>query len=143
MIQEDSAALFEDADEIIAAACARAQELSKSQRQDVSRIEAEIRELDRKSAGLMQLLVDPDIDPHAKKSISRQVGELEQRREQLHEAMKNLMIEAGDTTDRLARAVRQAMGEARASLVSVQSPAELNRFVARFVGLVEIASDGV
>ncbi len=43
---------------------------------------------------------------------------------------------ATETTDRLGRAVRQALDEAKASLAGIPSPAAFNRFVARFVGLV-------
>jgi chromosome segregation ATPase len=143
IIQEDYAAIFDDADSIIEEVTARAQELSRSQRQDVTRIEAEIRELDRKSGAVMPLLADPEIDAHAKRAISRQLRELEQRREELQGAMGRLAIEAGETTEKLAGAVRQAMDEARASLARVQIPAELNRFVARFVGPIEVRGDGV
>lgn len=87
---------------------AGAQELSRSQRQDMTRIEGEIRELDRKSGALMPLLTDPEVDPHAKWAISRQLGELEQRREELQGVVRTLAIEARETTDKLAAPVRQA-----------------------------------
>ena len=108
----------------------------------MTRIKAEIADLDRKIGMLMGLLVDPETDANAKKAVLRQAGELEQRREQLHGATGRLAEEAGANTEKLAAAIRQAMGEAKASLASLRSPAEFNRFVARFVGSIEVMSDG-
>lgn len=141
-VRMDYDAIFENADEIIAGATERAKELSKSQQENVSRIQVEIGEIDRKTKPLLALLVDPEIDSTAKKAVSRQIGELEQRREQLHEATTRLAREAGETTEKLASAIRQAMDEAKQSLASITSPAEFNRFVARFVGVFEVRSDG-
>jgi hypothetical protein len=133
-VRDDYAAIFEGADEIIAGATARAVELSRSQEQNVTRIEGEIREIDRKVSPLMKLLADPEIEATTKRAISRQIGELEQQRELLHQATVRTARDAGETTERLAAAIRQA----RASLASIVSPAELNRFV----GAIEVQGDG-
>ena len=141
-VRDDYAAIFDDTDAIIAGATQRAKDLSKVQQENVGRIGSEIGELDRKIKSMMALLVDPDIDTNAKKAVSRQMGELEQRREQLHEATGRLAREAGETTERLASAIQQGMREAKASLASITSPAEFNRLAARFVGPIEVRSDG-
>ena len=141
-IRSDYDGIFGDADQIIAGAIQRAKELSKHQQQDVTRIESDVRELDKQIRALMGLLIDPDVDTNAKKSVSRQMGELEQRREQLRDATTRLAREAGENTDKLATAINQAMNEAKASLAGIVSPATFNRFVARFVGNIEILADG-
>jgi DNA invertase Pin-like site-specific DNA recombinase len=142
-IREDFDAIFEGADQLVRAAVERAKELSRSHLQDVTRLRVEIGEIDRRVAGLMTLMTNPDFDASAVKTVSRQVGELGRQRECLHEAMGRLAQEAGETTEKLAAAVKQAMGEARASLAAIAGPAELNRFVDRFVGPIEIRGDGV
>jgi len=121
---------------------ARAEELSKSQQEGITKIKSELATLDKQIRPLVSLLVDPDIDSSAKKTVSRQIGELEQRREQLNGAMGLVAEVATETTERLGRAVRQALDEARALLSSVSSPAEFNRFVARFVGPIVVGGDG-
>ena len=70
------------------------------------------------------------------------IEQLEERREQLQGAMGNVADEASQTTERLAKTIRQVLDEARASLASVATGAELNRFVARFVGQIEVRGDG-
>ena len=143
MIQADYEMIFDDSDGIIDAAIKRMEELSKSQQQDGGRIKGELVEIDRKIGSMMGLMIDPDFDPVAKRALSRQRGELEQRREQLNGAMANLAEAGVENTAKFTRVIRQALEEARASLASITTPAEFNRFVARFVGPVSVGADGV
>lgn len=142
IIRRDFSEIFADSDGIIAAATERAMELSKVQQSDVVRIKGETADLDRKIGSLIVLLVDPEMDPAAKRAIGAQIGELQKRREDLHGAMGRLATEAGETTERLAGAIRQALDEARQSLAGITSAAEFNRWVSRFVGPFELRGDG-
>jgi hypothetical protein len=49
---------------------------------------------------------------------------------------------ANDNTERLARAVRQAFEEARASFGNVAAPEQLNEFVRQHVGEMVVEADG-
>lgn len=141
-MQEVFAAVFDDQDQIIEAATERAKQLSRQQQDGVAQVKRELTEADRKIQSMMNLLTDPDVDKSAKGAISRQVGVLEQKREELHATIGRLATEAGETTERLAVAVRLALEEARKSLAAVRAPAAFNRFVARFVGPFVVCPDG-
>jgi site-specific DNA recombinase len=142
IIKSDYAAIFDDQDDLISSVIGRTKELSKSQQSDVARVKAELAELDKQTKPLLALLTNPDVHPSAISAVSRQIGELEVRRQQMNTAMGRLAQEAGETTEKLADAVRMALEEAKRCLASVSSPAEFNRFVARFVGPFVVAGDG-
>ena len=141
-IREDYAAMFDNVDDVVAVAIQRAMEFSQSQQKEVSRIKSEIVELDRKIARIVDNLVGPDFDASGRRALSQSLGGLQQRREELHHLMGGLAEKAGENTEKLALAIRRALNKAKAALVSVMRPAELNRFVSRFIGQIEVRGDG-
>lgn len=86
--------------------------------------------------------MDPDIEPAAKKAVSRQVGELESEHERLQEALPELADDANDNTARLAGAVSQALAEAQESLAAVATPTEMRDFIEQYVGPMVLTPDG-
>jgi hypothetical protein len=114
----------------------------RTNRGAVRRIGGQLTEIERKVASLTTLLCDPDIDAAAKKAISRQLGEQEAERERLQKATSGLAEEANNGTERLADAVRQALDEAKESLASAATTAELREFVDRWVGPMVLRPDG-
>jgi DNA invertase Pin-like site-specific DNA recombinase len=134
--------LFEDADSIIEEATEEARRLMRKNRGAVRRIGGQLAEIEKKVASLTRLLCDPDIDVAAKKAISRQLGEQEAERERLQKATSELAEEANDGTERLAASVRQALDEAKESLASAATTAELREFVDRWVGPMVLKPNG-
>ena len=134
--------VFEDADSIIEEATEEARRLMRKNRGEVRRIGRQLAEIEKKVASLTRLLCDPDIEPAAKKAISRQLGEQEAERERLQKATSELAEEADDGTERLAAAVRQALDEAKESLASAATSAELREFVDRWVGPMVLKPNG-
>jgi hypothetical protein len=141
-IREDFEGIFADLDVVVEAAVARAQELAGNQREALGEVKTQLADLDKKIGSLMVVMADPDCDAFAKKAILRETGQLERQRELLHGATSRLAEQAGENTEKLAAAVRQALDEARRGLASIVSPAEFNRFVDRFVGPIVVGSDG-
>lgn len=142
VIRRDFAAIFNNTEAIIGAAVERAQELAGNQREALRGVKEEEASLDKKIASLMAVMIDPGFDADAKRAVSRELGNLQRQRELLHVATSRLADQAGENTDKLAAAIRMALVEAKGSLAAIVSPAEFNRFVARFVGPVVIRSDG-
>ncbi len=142
IIQSDYAELFDDSKSVISEAVREAKELSKDQQGRVVGLKAEIAAIDKQLSHKMRLLDDPDIEAGAKRAISRAISELDSQREQLIPAMAQLAKEAGENTDKLAKAVEQALAEARVSLGRISTPAEFNRWVSRFVGPFVVGNDG-
>ena len=134
--------LFEDADSLIEEATAEAKTLVRKNRGEARRIGGQLADIEKKVTSLTRLLCDPEIDPAAKKAISRQLGEQEAERERLQKATSELAEQASDGTERLAGAVRQALDEAKASLASAATTAELREFVDRWVGPMVLRPDG-
>jgi len=66
--------LFEDADSIVEEATKEAQRLVRKNRGEVRRIGGQLADIEKKVASVTRLLCGPDIDPAAKKAISRQLG---------------------------------------------------------------------
>ncbi|GMV98284.1 MAG: hypothetical protein AMXMBFR83_26360 [Phycisphaerae bacterium] len=135
-------AVFDDADSIIRAAVEEARQLTSANRSEMQRLRSQIADLDRRIGAMTRLLVDPDIEPSAKKAVSRQMGELETERERLQKVVAELAQQANDNTARLAAAVRAALDEARASLAAAATPEELRDFVEKYVGPMVLKADG-
>src|SRR5688572_26094443 len=93
-------------------------------------------------AGLTRVLVDPEIDPLAKRSISRQIAECEGKQESLRQALEGVAVQAVDDLDELMAACRQAFLEAKANFAGLMTPAQVNRFVAEVVGPMVVSPDG-
>jgi len=130
-------AIFADADSLIEDAIEEARKLTQSSRGELQRVRAQIGQLDKKIGSMTRLLVDPDaageaqryIDAAAKRAVSRQVGELEAKREWLQQAVAKLANDANGNMGRLAGAVRQALAEAQKSLATVATPTEMRAFI--------------
>ncbi len=108
---------FEDTESLVEDAVEEAQKNLDFNRGQVTRIRAEIKELDATIGRLTRLLTDPDIDLIAKKAISRQLGEMETKREALQQALARTAESANDDMDEFIHAVRQAVLEAKESLI--------------------------
>ena len=87
-------------------------------------------------------MIHPDIDATAKKSLSRQLGGREAKRERFQRGISELTEQANDNTERLAGAVRQALIEARESLDAIVTGSELREIVEQFIGSMVLQSDG-
>lgn len=141
-VQGAMAAVFEDMDGVLEDVAAASREALESSRFETSRIKREIGELDDTMAGLIRVLVDADIEPTTKRSISRQVAECEVRREGLRQALEAVTVQAADDMDSLMSACHQAFLEARADFASLMNPAQTNRFIAEVVGPMLVLPDG-
>jgi hypothetical protein len=111
-------------------------------RGQVSRIQADVKELDQSIGRLTRLLTDAEIDPVAKRAISRQLGDFELKRDALNQAMTRTAQSANDDLDEFIHAVRQAVAEVKASLTAAVTPAKLNRFVEDWIGPIRVDGDG-
>jgi len=136
------ATVFDDAESIITEATAEAEQMMDSNRQEVTRIKGQLAEIDKEIGSLTRLLMDPDMEPAARKAIIRQMGEVETRREQLHGAIAETAERASGTVDRLAQAIRQAFSEAHQSFGSIATPLEMHEFVEQVVGPITLLRSG-
>ncbi len=102
-------AMFEDMDAVLAEAAAMAKETLDLNRNDSDRLKAKIAEQDKLLVGLSRILIDPDIEPLAKKSIARQMAEAESKREQLREALEAVAVRGIANSDGLLADVRSAV----------------------------------
>ena len=92
--------------------------------------------------GLSRILIDPDIEPLAKKSIARQMAEAEGKREQLREALEAVAVRGIANSDDLLKDVRRAFLEAQQNFAGLLTPPRLNRFIEEVAGPMLIMSDG-
>lgn len=134
--------LFQDMDGVLAEASAMAQEALELNRDESDRLKAELAELDKTLTGMSRLLVDPDLEPMAKKSIGRQMGELEIKRDGLRETLETVAVQSVEDADALMEDCRTAFLEAKARFADLATPAELNRFVEEVVGPMVVLPDG-
>lgn len=141
-IQEAMAAVFDDVDGVLAEVAAMAGEALEFNRGETTRLKGEIADADKMLAGLTRLLIDPEIEALAKRSLSRQIAECESRRESLREALASVAVQAVDDMDALMAASRQAFAEAKANFAGLMTPAQVNRFVAEVVGPMRVMRDG-
>jgi len=72
--------------------------------------------------------MDPDIDAAAKRTISREIGDGEARRASIQRALTRLANESNDNGEKLAKAVRQAVEQAKAGLANIVTPGQINDF---------------
>ncbi len=135
-------AVFDDADGVLAEALTVARETLELNRSESNRLRTEVADLDKRLTGLSRLLVDPDIEPMAKRSVARQMAEAEAERETFQLAMEAVAARAMTDADDLAADVRQALSEVRANIAGMATPALLNRFVEEVVGPMLVRKDG-
>ena len=136
------AAVFEDAESIIADAVKEAVKLVESNQDRAKVVRDELAQVDRKIGSLCGLLTDAAIDDGAKGAISRLVADQEAKRQELQDRLGRIGEPATEGTAKIARAVCQAFSEARKGLSAITTPAQLNGFVERFVGPIEVHEDG-
>lgn len=141
-IQGAMSAVFEDMDAVLDEVAVMAREALELNRNESTRLKAEMAEIDKSLAGLSRVLVDPDIEPLAKRSIARQLAEHEQKRESLRGALESVAVQAVEDMDELMASSRQAFMEAKANFAGLMSPAQVNRFVAEVVGPMLVLPDG-
>ena len=134
--------LFDNADTLVEDVLREARKVADANRGEVQRVRGQMAEIDKKIGPMMRLLADPDIDATAKKAISRQLGELESERERLLALSVEVAEQASEDTDRLAKSVRRALDEARETLATAATPAELRDFIEQFVGPMVLKPDG-
>lgn len=141
-IQAAMSAVFDDMDGVLDEVATMAQEALELNRSESTRIGREIAEIDKTLADLTRLLVDPEIEKLAKRSISRQIAEHEAKREDLRGALDSVATQAVSDMDDLMTDCRQAFLEAKANFAGLMSPAQMNRFVAEVVGPMVVHPDG-
>ena len=135
-------AMFEDMDAVLAEAAAMAKETLDLNRNESDRIKAQMAEQDKLLVGLSRILIDPDIEPLAKKSIARQMAEAESKREQLREALEAVAVRGIANSDDLLADVRGAFLEARQNFAGLLTPPQLNRFIEEVAGPMLVLPDG-
>jgi hypothetical protein len=96
--------VFDDIDAMVEAAVAEAEQLAQTHRHQADHARAELDQVDRESASIASLLVDPDVlaEPMAKKAILRKSAEIEARREMLQASLAKIMEQTNANTDRLS-----------------------------------------
>jgi site-specific DNA recombinase len=135
-------AMFEDMDAVLAEAAAMARETLDLNRNESERLKAQMAEQDKLLVGLSRILIDPDIEPLAKKSIARQMAEAESKREQLREALEAVAVRGIANSDDLLADVRSAFLEARQNFAGLLTPPQLNRFIEEVAGPMLVLPDG-
>lgn len=136
------ASMFEDMDSVLSEAAEIARETLELNRNESDRIKAQMAEQDKLLQGLSRLLIDPDIEPMAKKSISRQMADAEGKREELRQALEAVAVRAVADADDLLGDCRQAFLEAKANFAGLLTPPQLNRFIEEVVGPMLVLPDG-
>jgi hypothetical protein len=106
----------------LAEAAAMAKETLDLNRNESDRLKAQMAEQDKLLVGLSRILIDPDIEPLAKKSIARQMAEAESKREQLREALEAVAVRGIANSDDLLADVRSAFLEARQNFAGLLTP---------------------
>jgi site-specific DNA recombinase len=135
-------AMFDDVDAVLGEAAAMAKEVLDLNRNESDRLKAQIAEQDKLLTGLSRVLIDPDIEPLAKKSIARQMAEAEGKREQLRQTLESVAVQAVVNSDNLLADVRRAFLEAKQNFAGLLTPPQLNRFIEEVAGPMLILSDG-
>ncbi len=142
-ISEAFAAVFDDTDAIVKEAVRRAEEVVATNKQESGRLRQELRAVIKECDTCIRLLSDAEIEPMAKKAISRKLGEYEAKRDRLQASLDGLTESANDNTERLALTIRRLLDEARVSFSNIASPIQLNAFVREHLGEVRVGADGV
>ncbi len=135
-------AMFEDMDAVLAEAMAMAKDVLDLNRTESDRLKTQIGEQDKLLVGLSRILIDPDIEPLAKKSIARQMAEAEGKREQLREALESVAVQSVTDSDNLLVDVRRAFLEAKQNFAGLLTPPQMNRFIEEVAGPMLILADG-
>ncbi len=133
-VQGAMTAVFEDMDGVLAEAASLARESLDLNRSESTRLKAEIAEIDKHLTSLARVLVDPEIEAAAKRSIFRQIAAHETKREELTKALGTVAADAVTDMDDLLADCRQAFLEAKANFAQVMTATELNRFIGEVVG---------
>ena len=139
-VQEALAGVFENMEGALQEAAELARVALDGARSEGARLRGELAGVDRELGRLTATLLD--VEGMARKSLARQIAELEERREgvclMIEHAAGGMQTRAED----LMEATRQAFEEARASFASVMTAPEVNRFVERVVGPLVLGVDG-
>jgi uncharacterized protein (DUF885 family) len=141
-VQAAMSAVFEDMDGVLDEVAAVATESLKANRSETARLQAQIAEVEKLIAGMTRLLVDPEIEALAKKSVARQLAEHEAKREGLRQAMETVAIQSVTDMDALMADCRRAFLEAKENFAGLMNPTEINRFIADVVGPMVVLPDG-
>lgn len=141
-VQAAMESVFADMDGVLDEAAKVAGEALAVNRSESARLRAELSDTDKSLAGLTRLLIDPDIEPMAKKSFARQIADAEGKRETLRQALEGVAVRALGDLDDLMAACRQAFLEAKAGFAGLMTPAQVNRFMADVVGPMTLMHDG-
>jgi len=130
-------------DKVIAAAMKIGLQRMDSGRAEAAQLRGEVKALEDRNKRLTGLLLDPEIDSVAKRTISRQMAENEEQREKIEGRLAQVADSSSEGNDKLVRAVRVAYREARESLSKIASPTHLNRFVETYIGPMSVTEQGL
>jgi hypothetical protein len=108
-IKDSFGALPKNRKKVIAWALEAAMESVKSNRDDATRIKAELAEVEGEQAVLIERLMDKAIPAAAKDAIGRKLAEVEERRNVLLAGIDGLREQATVDTEGLAEAIRTAI----------------------------------
>ncbi len=136
-VNERFARVFAHADKIIAGLVAAAKQATQQNRGHADRIKADIGEVEREQARLVELLMDRDITTPAKAAIGRKLADTEARLGELRASLSGLHEEANDNTEAIAIAAQRVLERARQGLEAASTPEAFNKFVEQFVGPME------
>lgn len=134
--------VIDNADSLMADAFKLAQQKVKSNRTDSQRIKAELATIDTKSKRLVKNLADEDFAPPAKAAISRELTELETRREELNKSLAVLAEDSNNNTEKLMAAIKAAVARAKEGITNVASPESINALLRELVGIMVVGEDG-
>lgn len=134
--------VLDDADELMQDAFKVARAKTNSGREDSRRIKAEIAQIDAQSAKLIKAIGDEAFSELAKAALSRQLTELETRREALRHSQEGLGDEANDNSEKLMKAIKAAIIEAKAGVTNVSKPEAINAMLLDLVGPMIAHRDG-
>ena len=142
VITDTLAEMVQDTEAVIAAAVEEASKLARLNQDEAGRLARRLSRLEKRIGNLTDRLIDPDVSPAAKQALSRQLGEAEAQRNELHSALSGTAERSQTNAERLASAVTEALGEARESLLNVSTPAQLHELVGELVGPMLLRADG-
>jgi site-specific DNA recombinase len=141
-VMEALGEMFLDADDMIEEAVKLAERQIEGHREESGRIKSELSALDDKISSYLPLLADRDIEPQAKKAISRQIAIAQTRQDQLRAALNDIGEQSSRSASELVLACREAFQEARQAFMGVATAEQFNRLVEVAVGPMVLFSDG-
>jgi hypothetical protein len=129
---------------MVEASVLEARQTAQNKRCQTEQVRAELAQVERESASVASLLVDPDVlaEPMAKKAILRKSAEIESRREVLQATLGKLAERTSEDADQLPILIRKQFLKAKAKWEAIANPAQLNQLIAEFVGPSIVTADG-